>query len=151
MNVEDEGLGSDDLADGPSTTSERQLHTPVRPAAVKRRSNIHDEEPDTKKFIREEDDENMEGGPGLDLDEVCARREDEAIVCQHFLANNLHDVYSNERRQFAASRQSTELVNRQLPGVDVMEVFCPERAGKPCKEYSLDQRLAMDIKSGYDC
>ena len=62
----------------------------------------------------------------------------------------MHDVYSDERFQLAASRQSVELLNRQLLGVDVMEVFSPERVGKLCKEYGLDQGLAMDIKSGYD-
>ena len=76
MDAEDEGSGSDDFADGPNTTSERRLHTPVRPAAVRRRSNIHDEEPDTKKIIRDDGDENMEGEQGLDLDEVRARQED---------------------------------------------------------------------------
>ena len=64
MNAEDEGLGSDDLAD-----------TPVRPAAVKRRSNIHDDEPDTKQIIRDDGDEKMEGEQGLDLDGVRAGQE----------------------------------------------------------------------------
>ena len=31
-----------------------------------------------------------------------------------------------------------------------MEVFSPERVGKLCKEYGLDQGLSMDIMSGYD-
>ena len=79
--VEDEGLGSDEVANGPNTSSERRLHTPVRPAAAKRRSSIHDEEPDTKKTIRDDGDENVCEDKGLDLDEVRARREDEDIVC----------------------------------------------------------------------
>ena len=62
----------------------------------------------------------------------------------------MHDVYSNERLRLATSRQSMELPKRQLLGVDVMEVFSPERVGKLCKEYGLDRGLAMDIKSGYD-
>ena len=82
MEDDEEGLGSDDLADGPNTTSERRLHTPVTPAAVKRRNDIHDEEPDTTKIIWDDDDENMEGGRGADLDEVRAQREDEEIVCR---------------------------------------------------------------------
>ena len=41
MSVEDEGLGSDGLADGPNPTSERRLHTPVRLAAVKRSYKEH--------------------------------------------------------------------------------------------------------------
>ena len=31
-----------------------------------------------------------------------------------------------------------------------MEIFSPERVGKLCKEYGLDQGMAMDLKSGYD-
>ena len=82
MDAEDKGLGSDDLAHGPNTMSDRRLHTPVRPAAVKRRSDINDAEPDTKKIIRDDDDENMEGKRGIDLDGVQAQREDEDIVCR---------------------------------------------------------------------
>ena len=122
----------------------------MRPTAVKRRSNFHDEEPDTKKIIRDDGDENMEGEQGLDLDGVRARQEDEDMVCRHVLGQNLHDVYSNERLQLAASRQSVEMLIRQLRGVDVMEIFSPERVGKLCKEYGLDQGSPMDIKSGYD-
>ena len=43
---------------------------------MKRRSDIHDEEPDTKKIIRDDDDENMEGERGVDLDGVRAQQED---------------------------------------------------------------------------
>ena len=31
-----------------------------------------------------------------------------------------------------------------------MQVFSPERVGKMCKEYGLEQGMAMDIKNGYD-
>ena len=71
---------------------------------------------------------------GLHLDEVRARRGDEDIVCRSILGKKLHDVYSNERLKFAADRQLMELLKRQLLGVDVMEVFSPERVGKPCKQ-----------------
>ena len=73
MSLEDEGLGSDDLADGLNTSSERWLRTPVWRVAVKRRSNIHDEEPDAKKIILDDGDENMGEDKGLDLDEVRAQ------------------------------------------------------------------------------
>ena len=79
---------------------------------MKQRSNMHGEEPDTKHIILDDDDENMEGDQGADLDEVRARREDEDIVCRYFLGKNLHDVYSNERLQLAANRQSVEVMNR---------------------------------------
>ena len=39
---------------------------------------------------------------------------------------------------------------QQLLGVDGMEMFRPERVGELCKEYGLDQVLAMEIKRGYD-
>ena len=139
MSAEDEGLGSDDFADGSNTTSDRRLHTPVRLVAVKRRGNIHDDEPETKKIIRDDDDENMEGDQGLNLDEVRVRQENQEIVCRHFRGKNLHDVYSNERHQLEAGRQSMELLNRQLLDVDVMEVFSFERVVKLCKEYGLRQ------------
>ena len=74
---------------------------------------MHDEEPDTKKIIRDDDDDvNMEGERGVDLDGVRAQREDEDLVCRYFLGKNLHDVYSNGRLQLAANRQSVEMMNR---------------------------------------
>ena len=72
-------------------------------------------------------------------------------MCRDFQAKNLHNVYSNERLQLAASRQPVELFNRQLLGVDVIEIFSPERVGKQCKQYGFDHGSAMDILSGYDC
>ena len=59
-------------------------------------------------------------------------------MCRYFL--------SNERLQLAADRNSVEVISRQLLGVDVMEIFSPERVGKLCKEYGLDQGSSMDIK-----
>ena len=90
MSVEDEGFGSEDLADGSNTTSECRLHTPVRPAAVTRRRNrnIHDEEPDTKIMILDDRDENTGEDKGLDLEEVRARREDVDIACRSIPVRN---------------------------------------------------------------
>ena len=59
-------------------------------------------------------------------------------------------MYSSERLQLATNRQSVKMLHRQPLGVDVMEMFSPERVGKLCKEYGLDQGSSMDIKSGYD-
>ena len=85
-----------------------------------------------------------------DLAAVQARREDEEIICKAILGKSLHEIYSNNRIKLAVDRQSVECLNKQMLGVDVMEVFSPERVGKLCKEHGLDQGLAMDVKSGYD-
>ena len=88
------------------------MHTPVRQAAVRRRSNIHDEEPDTKNIILGDGDENVGEDKGLVLAEVRARKEDEDIVCGSILGKNLHDAYSNERFKLAFNRQSMELLEQ---------------------------------------
>ena len=38
----------------------------------------------------------------------------------------------------------------ELQSTNIVEVFSPERFGKLCKEYGLEQGIAMDIKNGYD-
>ena len=43
--------GADDLDEGPITVSERRFRTPVRAPPVKRKKNVQDEEPGTKKII----------------------------------------------------------------------------------------------------
>ena len=59
--------GADDLDDGPISVSERRSRTPVRAPPAKRKKNIHDEEPGTKKIITgemsdDDDDSNMKMG-----------------------------------------------------------------------------------------
>ena len=69
-------------------------------------------------------------------------------MCRAMLGKDLYDVYSGARIKLAVDRSSIEHLNRQILGVDVMEAFSPERAGKLCKEYGRDQGMAMDLKSG---
>ena len=80
-------------------------HTPVRPVAVKRRSIIHDEEPDTKNIVLDHGDENIgEKSNGLDLDEGRAWKEGEDIECRSISGRNLHHVYNDERLKLAANQ-----------------------------------------------
>ena len=143
--------GADDLDDGPIPVSERRFRTPVRAPPVKRKKSVHDEEPGTKKIITgemsDDDDSNMKTD---ELNMINEKRTDEMIVSQAILGKNLHDVYSNKRIILAVNRQSVENMNAQMASVDVMEVFSPACVGKACKQFGLEQGLAMDIKSGYD-
>ena len=54
--------GAYDLDDGPIAISERRFRSPVRAPPVKRKKNVHEEEPGTKKIITDEmsddDDDN---------------------------------------------------------------------------------------------
>lgn len=144
--------GADDLDDGPIAVSERRFRTPVRAPPVKRKKNVHNEEPDTKKILTGEmsDEDDISNMRTDELDMINEKKTDEMIVSQAILGKNLHDVYSNERIILAVNRQSVENMSAQMASVDVMEVFSPERVGKACKQFGLEQRLAMDIKSGYD-
>ena len=142
--------GAHDLDDGHIAVNERRFRTPVRAPPVKRKNNVHEEEPGTKMIITGEmsdDDSNMKMD---ELNMINEKRTDEMIVSQAIIGKNLHDVYSNERIILAVNRQSVENMNAQMASVDVMEVFSPERVGKACKLFGLEQGLAMDIKSGYD-
>ena len=71
-------------------------------------------------------------------------------MCQAIWGKSLHEMYSGAQIRFAVDRQFFEHRKQQLMGVDVMEVFSPERVGKFCKRYGLDQGKAMNLKSGYD-
>ena len=77
--------GGDDLEDAHTLVSERRVKTPVRPPASKRRSVVHDEEPDTKRIILGDMSEEGEAGDedigeGIDGDSIQVRREDERIL-----------------------------------------------------------------------
>ena len=58
-------------------------------------------------------------------------------------------MYSNERLQLAANRQSVEMMNRQLLGVDVMEISSPERESAGCAkntDSTKDRPVRMDFE-----
>ena len=150
---DDMNIDGDELDEGPNIASEKRVKTPVRAPATKRKIGVHDEEQPTKVIIRDDgDDEVMvdEAAKMECVDSVRARKEDEEILCKAILGKSIHETYSNDRIKLAVDRQSVECLNKQMLGVDVMEVFSPERVGKLCKEYGLDQGMAMDIKSGFD-
>ena len=165
----------DELDDGPTIVSEKRMRTPVRAPPTKRRSTVHNDEPGTKKIITGDlSDDDMEDLHMTDLGAIAARKEDEWIVCQAVLGKDLHEVFTNKRVQLAVDRQCAEYDMAQarviahpgvgdpsaglpgkdgcsgLAGVDVVEVFSPERVGQACAKYGLQQGTAMDIKSGYD-
>ena len=105
--------GDNYFEDAPTLVSERRVKTPVRPPASKRRSVVHDEEPDTKRIILGDmSDEGEAGdvdiGDGIDVDSIQARREDEIILHRAVLGQNLHDVYSIERIKLAIIRNDME-------------------------------------------
>ena len=90
---------------------------------------MHDQQPDTKVIIRVDEEVN-EADMMESVDSIRARRQDEEIVCKAVPGKNLHDFYSGARIRLAIERQSVERLNQQMLGVDVMEVFSPERVGK---------------------
>ena len=85
----------EDLDDGPTSMSERRLRAPARAPPVKRRIDMHEEEPKPKKTIMTDDDDG--NVREFDMSAIEARRVDERIVCQAIFGKNLHDVYANER------------------------------------------------------
>ena len=97
-----------EFMEGPNNASERRLRTPIRADAVKRRLDVHDDEPDLKKIIRDDWMSSDYGDMGVDVVSVRARMEDEEILCKAFLGRNLHDVYSGSRIKLAIDRRSVE-------------------------------------------
>ena len=93
--------------DGPTSVSERRVHTPVRNPAAKRKENIHTEEPDTEKIILG-DLADEEDGDMADVSAIKESKVDEKIVSQAILGRDLYDVYSNARVQLAIERQSAD-------------------------------------------
>ena len=74
--------------------SERRLRTSKRGQPIKRRSMVHDEEPDTKNMIPDTDGEDY--NDGIYVDVIQARREDVKILSMAVLGKSLHDIYSNQ-------------------------------------------------------
>ena len=139
---------ADELDDGPNHPSERRLKSPTRAPPVKRKKNIHIEEPATKRNIIEE---LSEGEPAnMDADSLQAKHEDMRIIGRAMLGQNLHETYSNARIDLAVCRQSVESSRNGLMSADVTEIFSPERVASVCREFGLEPGSSMDIKSGYD-
>ena len=82
---------ADVLDDGPNNTSERRMKSPVRAQAVKRKKNIHIEEPATKRSIIDELSEDEPNS--MDADSLQAKHEDMHIIGRAMLGQNLHDIY----------------------------------------------------------
>ncbi len=139
---------ADELDDGPNTTSEPRMKSPVRAPATKRKKNIHNEEPATKRSMIDELSEDEVNG--MDADSLQAKQEDMRIISRAMLGQNLHEAYSNSRINFAVCRQTVESSKGGLMSADVTEIFSPERVASVCREFGLEPGLSMDIKSGYD-
>ena len=139
---------ADVLDDGPNHTSERRLKSLVRAQPMKRKKNIHIEEPATKRSIIDELSEDEANG--MDADSLQAKHEDMRIIGRAMLGQNLHETYSNARINLAVCRQSVESSRNGLMSADVTEIFSPERVASVCREFGLEPGLSMDIKSGYD-
>ena len=140
----------DELVDAPGSSSDRRVLTPARKPAVKRKENIHTDEPDTKKIILDDPEIEQEVTSGMQLNEIMAKREDEIILNKAILGHSLHEVYSNQRIRLAVERNKMEGLNKQLASTDVCEMFSPERVTAVCKQYGLTPGAAMDIMNGYD-
>ena len=84
---EDMGDKEEELDDGPNSTSERRVKSPVRAPAVKRRREVHIDEPDTKKIILGELTDEDVGD--VDLDSIRAKKEDMNIVSNAILGRSL--------------------------------------------------------------
>ena len=95
-----------EFVEGPNNTSKRRLRTPIRADAVKRRLDVHDDEPDLKKIILDDGMSSDDGDMGVDAVSVRARKEDEEILSKAILGRNLHDVYSGSRIKLAIDRIS---------------------------------------------
>ena len=96
--------------DGPAKGTDRRFRTPERKPAIKRKELIHEEEPDTKKIIREYYGIEIDGyyDGGADVDAIHARKEDLLILSRAILGKSLHEVYSNERIELAVDRNAIE-------------------------------------------
>ena len=112
---------------------------------MKRRADgVHDEEPDLKVKILEDDDEMIDGGEILDIDIMKSKQQDKDIIYHAMLGHDLTEVYGGKRMQLAADREFL----RQIMSTDVSEVFSPERVTAVCKQYGLVPGEAMDLKNG---
>ena len=98
--VEGDNANDDQLDDAPKRKSEARCKTPDKGKATKRRSIIHEEEPDTKRIILDDDEmepENNDQNDGIDIDSIEAKRIDQDIMFRASIGHDLSEVYSNKR------------------------------------------------------
>ena len=108
---------ADELDDGPNHVSERRMTSPARAPPIKRKKNIHNEEPATKRSIIEELSDNEPDT--MDADSLQAKKEDAHIISRAMLGQNLHEIYSNARIHLAVCRQTVESSKNGLMSADV--------------------------------
>ena len=113
---------------------------------MKRKKNIHIDEPATKRSIIDELSEDEANS--MDADSLQLKHEDMRIICRAMLGQNLHEIYSNSWINLAVCRQTVESSRNGLMSADVTEIFSPERVASVCREFGLEPGLSMDIKSG---
>ena len=129
------------LTDAPAIKSDVRLKSPLRNKATKRRGGTarNDKEPSAKRIAMEEHD-------GIDVDPLAAKNEDQLILYHAILGHDLTKTSLNARLTFAGNRH----VIGQRMGVDMSEMFGPERVTAVCKQYGLVPGQAMNIKNGFD-
>ena len=134
------------MTDAPASKTDVRLKSPLRNKPTKRRGGTarDEEEPSAKRITFEETA--MDEADGIDVDSLAAKKEDQLILYHAILGHDLTESYSNARLTLAGSRH----IIGQLMGVDMCEMFSPERVTAVCKQYGLTPGQAMDIKNGYD-
>ena len=66
------------------------------------------------------------------------------VISKAFMGADLIDCVSPQYREEAKQWIS------QLPKVDLMEIYSPERISKLCSEYNLKPGSSMDLTNGYN-
>ena len=88
----------------------------------------------------------MEQNERIDFDSLAAKKEDQLILYHAILRLDLTETYSNARLPLAGNRH----VMGQRMGVDMSEMFSPEKVTAVCKQYGLVLAQALNIKNGFD-
>ena len=150
------------LEDRPSASIDRGVKSLDRKKAVTRVTiPYHDGEPDTKKIVRddgEDDDNEMEepfenplitrqpsissiGVAGVPTDLQCK------IMSKFVLGHDLHEVYS--KNQIEQTAMSLSRIAEAMDP-DIMEMYSPERINAICGEFGLRPGQSLDLMNGYD-
>ena len=117
-----------ELEDGIQRTSDRRFNTPERKSAVKRKGADDDMQDAKFQCTQDSPDGSMDSGDGIDIDSIGKALDDKK----------------------AEDKIDSKIIASFLFGVDITEVYSPERVNKVVKKWGLVPGSSLDLTNGFD-
>ena len=117
-----------ELVDGTRHSSDRRFNTPERTPALKRRGADDDMQDSKFQCVNDSPDGSMDNGDGIDIDSI-------------------EKVLLEKKKEDEVDRN---IIASCIFGVDITEVYSPERINQVAKRWGLVPGSSMDLTNGFD-